>query len=101
MANAGEILRKFVSLFRKQRLDGDLDAELASHLDLAAEEHRHKGVPAEEARRQATLRLGGIEQSKEEHRDARGCLRSIAFCRICAMPREHYGAILDSQFSRS
>jgi predicted permease len=68
----GEVLRKFASLFRKARLDGDLDAELASHLDLAAEEHRRKGIPAEEARRQAALQLGGIEQSKEEHRDARG-----------------------------
>ena len=68
----GEVLRKFASLFRKERLDGDLDAELASHLDLAAEEHRRKGIPAEEARRQAALQLGGIEQSKEEHRDARG-----------------------------
>ena len=53
----GEVLRKFASLFRKERLDGDLDAELASHLDLAAEEHRRKGMPAEEARRQAALQL--------------------------------------------
>jgi putative ABC transport system permease protein len=72
MVTPGEILRKIASLFRRRRLDGDLDAELAAHLELAAEEHRRQGVPAEEARRQAMLRLGGIEQSKEEHRDARG-----------------------------
>jgi predicted permease len=72
MTNLGEVLHKLGSLFRKQRLDGDLDAELAAHLDLAAEENRQNGIPAEEARRQAMLRLGGVEQSKEEHRDARG-----------------------------
>ena len=72
MATPGEVLRKLGSLFRKERLDGDLDAELAAHLELAAEEQRRNGMPAEEARRQAMLKLGGIEQSKEEHRDARG-----------------------------
>jgi predicted permease len=72
MATPGEVLRKFASLFHRRRLDGDLDTELAAHLELAAEEHRRKGVSAEEARRQAMLQLGGIEQSKEEHRDARG-----------------------------
>lgn len=72
MASLGEVLHKLSSLFRKQRLDGDLDAELAAHLEFAAEERRRDGTPAEEARRQAMLRLGGVEQSKEEHRDARG-----------------------------
>lgn len=72
MATPGEVLRKLGSLFRKERLDADLDAELASHLELAAEEQRQSGLPPEEARRQALLRLGGVEQSKEEHRDARG-----------------------------
>jgi predicted permease len=72
MAGPGEVLRKLISSFRKERLDGDLDAELASHLELATEEQRRNGLPPEEARRQALLRLGGTEQSKEEHRDARG-----------------------------
>ncbi len=72
MANLGEALQKLSSLFRKQRLDRELEAELAAHLELAADENRRNGIPAEEARRQAMLRLGGVEQSKEEHRDARG-----------------------------
>jgi predicted permease len=72
MASLGEVLHKLSSLFKKQRLDGDLDAELTAHLEFAAEENRRNGIPAEEARRQAMLRLGGVEQSKEEHRDARG-----------------------------
>ncbi len=71
MATPGEVLRKLGSLFRKERLDSDLDAELASHLELAAEEQRRNGLPPEEAQRQAMLQLGGVEQSKEEHRDAR------------------------------
>ena len=72
MATPGEVLRKLASLFRKEQLDGDLDAELASHLALAAEDQRRNGLAPEEARRHAMLQLGGIEQSKEEHRDARG-----------------------------
>src|SRR5690242_12567667 len=72
MAMPGEVLRKLGSLFRKERLDSDLDAELASHLELAAEEQRRNGLSPQEARRQAMLQLGGVEQSKEEHRDARG-----------------------------
>jgi putative ABC transport system permease protein len=72
MATRGEILHKLRSFFRKQQLDGDLDAELSAHLEFAVEERRRDGMPAEEARRQAMLRLGGVEQSKEAHRDARG-----------------------------
>ena len=72
MATLGEVLRKLGSLFRKERLDRDLDAELASHLELAAEEQRRNGLSPEEARRQAMLQLGGVEQSKEQHRDSRG-----------------------------
>lgn len=66
------ILRKLSALFRKQRLDGELDAELASHVQLAIDENLGLGMTPAEARRQALVRLGGIEQSKEEHRDARG-----------------------------
>ena len=72
MASLGEVLQKLSSLFRKQQLDRDLDAELATHVELAIEENMQAGMTAGEARRQALVRLGGLEQSKEEHRDARG-----------------------------
>ncbi len=66
-----ELVGKLGSFFRKRSLDGDLEAELAAHLDLAVEENIKQGMPAGEARRKALIRLGGLEQAKEEQRDAR------------------------------
>jgi putative ABC transport system permease protein len=60
------------SVFRNSQLDHELDAELAAHLELAIEENLQRGMPAEEARRQALIRLGGTSQAKEQHREARG-----------------------------
>jgi predicted permease len=52
--------------------DADLDQELASHLDFAIEENLRRGLSPEEARRQALIRFGGVEQSREQQRAARG-----------------------------
>jgi predicted permease len=52
--------------------DADLDQELASHLDFAIEENLRRGLPPQEARRQALVRFGGVEQSREQQRAARG-----------------------------
>src|SRR5271154_6183784 len=67
-----EMLQKLAALFRRRRLDEDLDTELASHLEFAVEEYIRQGVPPDEARRRAMVKLCGIEQSKEIHREARG-----------------------------
>lgn len=50
----------------------DLDDELALHRDLLAEHFERQGMDGEEARRRATITLGGIEQGKEQVRDVRG-----------------------------
>ncbi len=63
---------RVVSFFRKQELDHDFDEELASHIELATEEHLRQGMSLPKARRQALIKLGGIEPSKEAHRDTRG-----------------------------
>src|SRR3984885_683972 len=60
------------ALANKPVRDTDLDQELASHLDFAIEENLRRGLSPEEARRQALIRLGGIEQSREQQRAARG-----------------------------
>ena len=65
-------LRRLRSFFPDAPLDQDLDAEIASHLGLAIEENMRRGMSVEEARRQALIRFGGIEQAKERHREARG-----------------------------
>ncbi len=60
------------AFFTKAPLDADLDAEMASHLDMAIEENLRHGMSPEEARRQALVRFGGIQQAREMQRAARG-----------------------------
>ena len=60
------------SFFRKDSLDQELSDEMASHLDLAIEENMRRGMTQPEARRQALVRFGGIQQMSEQHREERG-----------------------------
>jgi macrolide transport system ATP-binding/permease protein len=64
--------RRLTGLFRRRRLDDDLDAELRSHLEMAVDLNLRKGMTAEEARREAFRGFGGVEQVKESYRDQRG-----------------------------
>jgi predicted permease len=50
----------------------ELDAELATHLELAVEENMARGMSADEARRRALISFGGVAQAKEQHGEARG-----------------------------
>jgi predicted permease len=61
-----------VALLRRRRLDESLDEELRTHIDLAAEENERRGIPADEARRQAFIQFGGVTQIKERYRVRRG-----------------------------
>src|SRR6185437_9755964 len=70
------LIRRVAALFRRRDLDEDLDAELRSHVEMAAERNMRKGMSAEDARREALCSLGGVEQTKEVYRDQRG-LRMI------------------------
>ena len=63
---------RVLSLFRRDALDDDLRAELASHLALAADEYERSGLSPEAARRMAILKLGSGDAATERHRDARG-----------------------------
>ncbi|MBB6143291.1 putative permease [Silvibacterium bohemicum] len=63
---------RILAFFHKAPLDGDLDAEMASHLEFAIEENMQRGMAAEEARRRALIRFGGMMQAKEQHRETRG-----------------------------
>jgi len=60
------------NLFRTEQLDRDLDIELAAHLDLHTADNLRGGMSPNEARRNALLKLGGLQQTKENYRDARG-----------------------------
>src|SRR5882762_2394292 len=68
----GTFIRRVAALFRRRRLEDDLDEELRSHLEMAIELNMGKGMSAEDARREALRSFGGIEQTKEIYRDQRG-----------------------------
>ncbi len=58
------------SLFRKNRVEDDLSVELRFHLEKQIEQNVATGMSAEEARYAALRAFGGVEQAKEECRDA-------------------------------
>ena len=66
------LCRRLAALFRRRRLEDDLDEELRSHLEMAVELNLGKGMSAEDARREALRSFGGVEQTKENYRDQRG-----------------------------
>ena len=65
-------LLRFAGLFSRQRRDSELAAEMESHLQMHIEDNLQCGMTPEEARRQALIKLGGVEQTKESYRDRRG-----------------------------
>jgi putative ABC transport system permease protein len=65
-------MQRLATLFRRRRLESDLDEELRSHLEMAVELNLGKGMSAEDARREALRSFGGVEQTKEKYRDQRG-----------------------------
>ena len=58
--------------FNKQRGECEMSNELESHLQMHIEDNLRGGMAPDEARRQAMIKLGGVEQTKEYHRDQRG-----------------------------
>jgi putative ABC transport system permease protein len=60
------------TIFRRSRMESEMDAELRFHIETLAEDLMRGGVPREEAMRRARIEFGGIERVKEEGREARG-----------------------------
>src|SRR5262245_28311473 len=72
MKRLREWILRIGGLFNKQRKDQELDEEIESHLQLHIDDNLRLGMTPEEARRQAMIKLGGIESAKEAYRDQRG-----------------------------
>ena len=60
------------ALFHRTALDHELDEELVFHLEHLIAENIARGLTPQDARREALVAMGGIEQRKEECRDTRG-----------------------------
>ena len=59
------------NLFRREHVERELDDELRAYVDLLTAENVRRGLPRDAARRAALVDAGGVEQTKEEVRDAR------------------------------
>jgi len=68
----GRIASFFRNLLRKRAIEQALDDELKSAVELLTQEKMNQGLSHPEARRQALIELGGVEQVKEEVRASRG-----------------------------
>src|SRR5215472_653460 len=65
------ILNLFRNLFRKRAVEQALDDELRSAVEVLTQEKMKEGVSPSVARREALIELGGVEQVKEQTREAR------------------------------
>src|ERR1051326_5620484 len=59
------------SLFRRDRMERELERELRFHLEQETEFNLRSGIPQSDARMAALRRLGGVAQIQEECRDMR------------------------------
>lgn len=60
------------ALVSKERRDRELVAEMESHLQMHIDDNVRKGMLVAQARREALMKLGGVEQTKENYRNRRG-----------------------------
>ena len=60
------------SLFRRSRVEEELDDELHFHQERQIEKYMRGGMSRDTAQRQVRLDFGGLAQIKEDCRDARG-----------------------------
>ena len=65
-------LARFTGLFHQEQHDRELAVELETHLQMHVDDNLRAGMRPEEARRRALIKLGGLEQTKEQYRDRRG-----------------------------
>ena len=71
MGRLSRFLRRLINALRPGRAEAAFERELAAHLLLLEDQYRRQGLAPDAARRAARIALGGVEQTKEQHRQAR------------------------------
>src|SRR5215831_9531031 len=71
MKRLREWILRFGGLFNKQRKDRELEDEIESHLQMQIDDNLRSGMKDDEARRQAMIKFGGIESTREAYREQR------------------------------
>ena len=64
-------LTRLAGIFNKDKRDLELAQEIESHIQFHTDDNVNCGMDLGEARREALIRLGGVEQTKEIYRDRR------------------------------
>jgi predicted permease len=67
-----DLIYRLRALFCRKSVEDELQEELQYHLEREAEKYRQAGAAPEEAMRRARLALGGLEQARQQCREARG-----------------------------
>jgi len=67
-----DLIFRFRALFQRKTQESDLEKELRAHLENEEEKYLAAGLSPQDAARRARIALGGLEQIKEQCRDARG-----------------------------
>ena len=60
---------RLAGIFSKERRERDFARELETHLQMHIDDNIRAGMSPEEARREAILKLGGVEQTKQVYRE--------------------------------
>lgn len=71
MATWRRLIERFVAFWTPGRAERELEREVAAHLTLLEDDFVARGRSRDEARVAARRALGGVDQTKERHRDAR------------------------------
>ncbi len=69
MSQLRAMFSRVAGLFGGERRERDLADEIDSHLQMDVEDNVRGGMTREEARRQAMLRMGGMEKMKQAYRE--------------------------------
>ena len=67
-----KIQNRFRALFQKEKLEGQMDDEMRSHIEMQTQENIEAGMSAEEAQFAAFRQFGWVESIKETCREQRG-----------------------------
>src|SRR3954470_10903495 len=90
MASLRAFAARVAGLFGRPQADRDLVDELYGHLDAHVEDNIRAGMARDEARRQAALKLGGVDMTTEAYREQ----RTVPWLENAARDLRHAGRML-------
>lgn len=74
MRNLRALWLRLRVIFYAEQANHEFSAELESHLQMHTEDNLRSGMSPKEARRQALIRLGGIERTRQAYRERQSIL---------------------------